>query len=135
MGYEYKPRVTDVEQQKYLVFGEGIISGYLSSFLGVMSFLAVLCYLYPTYLTTPELRASYDPEFLRRALQYAMYAALGFSVLNFCLARSKRLGAVGVLFTAAAFAMTFPTCLPNADGAPAANAPAHIISGASTHTL
>ena len=105
MDYEYKTRVTNVEQQKYLIFGKGMISGYLSLFLGVMSFLAVLCYLYPSYLTTADLRAAYDPEFLRKVLKYGMYAALAFAVLNFCLARSKRLGAVGVLFVAAAFAL------------------------------
>ena len=37
-------------------FGEGQISGYISVFLGILSFLAVLCFKYPEWLTTPEFR-------------------------------------------------------------------------------
>jgi len=105
MAYDYKPREIEVDRQKYLNLGEGKISGYLALFLGVFSFLAVLCYLFPSYLTTPELRATYDADFLQQVLKYGMYFALVFSFLNFCLAKTKKSGAVGFVFTCAAFAM------------------------------
>lgn len=86
-------------------FGEGRISGYVACFLGVLSFLSVLCYRYPSYLTTTELRAAYDGETLKTILMVAMWGSLGFSVLAFALARYRRLGAIGVVFTLAAFAI------------------------------
>ncbi len=85
--------------------GSGAISGYVSVFLGVLSFLAVLCYQFPSYLTTADLRAAYDAEFLRKVLMVCMWFSLGFGLLTFILRKKKRLGAIGVLFTLAAFAM------------------------------
>ncbi|MFN2375994.1 MAG: sterol desaturase family protein [Candidatus Binatia bacterium] len=85
--------------------GDGRLSGYLSVFLGVMSWLAVLCFRYPSYLTTPDLRRVYDPEMLRLVLQAGMWFALGFGLLTFVLGRRKRMGAVGILFTVWAFAL------------------------------
>lgn len=104
-SYEYRARdVTPMPEQEFRM-GEGKISGYIACFLGALSFLAVLCYQYPAYFTTAELRATYDPEVLRIVLKYCMYASLVFALLTFCLGRFRRLGAIGVLLTIAAFAM------------------------------
>jgi len=101
----YPERQIEPMEDRAFRFGDGKISGYLSCTLGVLSFIAVLCYQYPSYLTTAELRAAYDANFLQVVLKYSMYAALGFSFLTFCLGRFRRLAAIGVLFTIAAFAM------------------------------
>jgi sterol desaturase/sphingolipid hydroxylase (fatty acid hydroxylase superfamily) len=103
--YEYRQRVIDPMPEREFRMGEGKISGFISCFLGAFSVLAVLCYQYPSYLTTAELRATYDAEFLRMVLQYGMYASLAFGILTFGLGGSRRLGAVGVLLTAFAFAL------------------------------
>jgi sterol desaturase/sphingolipid hydroxylase (fatty acid hydroxylase superfamily) len=101
----YKERqIEDMEDRRFKV-GDGNISGYIASFLGVFSFLAVLAYLFPSYLTTTELRAAYDAEFLQVILMYGMYTSLFFSLITFCLNKRKRLGAIGVVFTTIAFAM------------------------------
>lgn len=104
-GDLYPKRETAPMADRAFRFGEGKISGYISCFLGVLSFLAVLCYQFPNYLTTAELRAAYDADFLQQVLKYAMFAALGFGLLTFCLGRFRRWAAIGVLFTLAAFAM------------------------------
>jgi sterol desaturase/sphingolipid hydroxylase (fatty acid hydroxylase superfamily) len=65
----------------------------------------VLCYQFPSYLTTTELRAAYDADFLQVVLKFAMFASLGFSFLCFCLSRYRRLAAIGVLFVFAGFAL------------------------------
>jgi hypothetical protein len=52
--------------------GKGRISGTGSVFLGALSVLAVLCFHLPEYLTTPELRKSYDVALLRRSLAATM---------------------------------------------------------------
>lgn len=76
--------------------GEGRISGVISVLLGASSLLGVLCFHFPEYLTTPELRAGYDVALLRQLLRGGMLLAVGFGALSVWLARSKRLGIVGV---------------------------------------
>src|SRR5512147_2468100 len=90
---------------RFLRFGQGRISGYVSAFLGVMSFLTVLCFLYPSYLTTTELRSVYDPDQIRLALRTGICVSLAFGLLTFAMGRRKRMGAVGILFTLAALAL------------------------------
>ena len=51
-------------------FMKGRISGFLSIFFGVASFMAVLCFLFPSYLTTPDLRKAY-PVSLLRVMRYS----------------------------------------------------------------
>lgn len=85
--------------------GEGYISGILSVTLGVASLLAVLCYLYPEYLTTKELRAAYDAHFLQEVLKYGMLGSLVFGLFTFGLNRKKRLGAAGVSLTYLAYVL------------------------------
>lgn len=102
---QYPPRETPAMEDRVFRFGEGKISGYISCFLGVLSFLSVLCYQFPEYLTTAELRAAYDADFLQQVLKYSMFAALGFSLISFCLGSHRRFAAVGVLFTLGGFAL------------------------------
>ncbi len=104
-GYKYKKRVTPDLSDKAFRIGEGRISGYISMFLGVLSFLAVLCYQFPSYLTTTDLRAVYDAEWLQTVLMMTMWASLGFGLLTFILNKRKRMGAIGILFTVLGFAL------------------------------
>jgi len=103
--YVYKPRTVGDMSNRYFRVGDGRISGYTSIALGALSLFAVLCYRYPSYLTTRELRNVYDPEVLRVVLAGAMWSSLAFGMLTFVLNRRKRLGAIGVVFTLAAFAL------------------------------
>jgi sterol desaturase/sphingolipid hydroxylase (fatty acid hydroxylase superfamily) len=105
--YTYKPREVVKDPTKEFRLGEGRISAYLSVSLGVMSVMAVLAYLYPSYLTTTELRQAYDGVQLQSVLKYGMYASLLFGFLTFVLNRSfyKRCGLVGIGLTLVAFAL------------------------------
>lgn len=103
--YEYPPRVIVGMPTENFRFGSGAISGYISVCLGALSVLAVLCYQFPSYLTTPDLRAAYDANFLRDLLMVCMWISLFFGLLTFILRKKKRMGALGVLFTLAAFAL------------------------------
>jgi len=87
------------------VAGEGRISGYLATSLGVISFLGALCFKYPEYLTTQELRNVYDPYLLQGILKWCMWAALACGFYTFLRGRRRRLGAVGIVFTLLAFAL------------------------------
>ena len=83
--------------------GDGKISGYSSVFLGSLSLLAVLAYLYPSYLTTIELRQVYDAAFLQNILKYGMYFSLLFGALTFILSKYRLLGSIGIGLTLVAF--------------------------------
>ncbi len=84
------------DKDRPLRLGEGRISGYLSVALGTLSVLAVLCFMFPDYLTTPSLRAGYDLRLLRKLLAAGMVFSAGFGLLTFVLNRQKRLGALGI---------------------------------------
>ena len=105
--YEYKNREVVKDESQEFRFGEGRISGYLSLTLGLLSLLAVFAYLYPSYLTTTDLRAVYDAKQLQLVLKYGMYFSLLFGFLTLILnkARYKKLGVLGVGLTLIAFAL------------------------------
>ncbi len=79
-----------------LRLGEGRISGLLAVFLGALSVLAVLCFHFPEYLTTPELRRAYPVEMLRWVLLAGMLAAALLGALSLWLSPSKKLGFAGI---------------------------------------
>lgn len=103
--HQYREREVELDREREFRFGEGKISGYAAVFLGALSLLAVLAYLYPEYLTTRELREVYDPVFLQKLLKYGMYFSLFFGVLTFVLGGYRRLGIVGITLTGVAFAL------------------------------
>ena len=90
------------DRDRPLRLGEGRISGYLSVALGTLSVLAVLCFMFPDYLTTPSLRAGYDLGLLRKLLAAGLVFSAGFGLLTFVLNGHKRLGALGLLLTTVA---------------------------------
>jgi sterol desaturase/sphingolipid hydroxylase (fatty acid hydroxylase superfamily) len=103
--YEYQDRQVELDRERQFRLGEGKISGYCSVFLGALSLLSVLAYLYPAYLTTTELRQVYDAAFLQGLLKYGMYFSLFFGILTFVLKKYRSLGAIGIFLTTIAFAI------------------------------
>lgn len=105
--FQYKARDIKKDPTKEFRLGEGRISGYLSVTLGLLSLLAVIAYLYPSYLTTTELRQVYDASQLQEVLKYGMYFSLFFGLLTFMVNKASncRLGIIGILLTLAAFAL------------------------------
>lgn len=78
-------------------FGEGKISGYSSIFLGVLSFLGVVCFKYPEWLTTPEFREIYTGESMKILLTAAIIASFFFALLSFILSSQKKWALIGML--------------------------------------
>lgn len=77
-------------------FGEGRISGYLSAMLGLLSLLAVLCFLFPQWLTFAEFRAVYSEQFARALLLVGLVLSFSLGTLNILLNGRKRLGLTGI---------------------------------------
>lgn len=80
--------------------GRGHITGVLALGLAVLCFLGVLAFHFPEYLTTPQLRKSYDVELLRKVMFGAMVIAGGLSLVNICFNRSRWLSSFAFLLVA-----------------------------------
>ncbi|WP_284618768.1 sterol desaturase family protein [Aquabacterium humicola] len=73
--------------------GRGLTTGVIALMLAVLCFLGVLAFHFPQYLTTPELRKSYDVEWMRRLLMAAMVIAGGLATVNIVFGRVRWLSA------------------------------------------
>jgi hypothetical protein len=73
--------------------GSGLITGVIALSLAILCFLGVLAFHFPAYLTTPELRKSYDVQTLRHVMLAAMVIAGGLSLRNIIFNRSRWLSA------------------------------------------
>jgi sterol desaturase/sphingolipid hydroxylase (fatty acid hydroxylase superfamily) len=69
--------------------GSGMVTGVIALVLAVLSFLGVLAFHFPEYLTTPQLRKSYDVETMRKVLLGAMVIAGGLSLVNIAFNRKR----------------------------------------------
>lgn len=77
-------------------FGSGWISGAFSVALAVIGLGAVHCFLYPSWLTMPELRGLYPVPYIRATLHLVLVSAFLLGLLSVCLRRSKALGTIGM---------------------------------------
>lgn len=87
-----------METKQTVKFGEGKISGVISIFLGLMSFLGVFCFKYPEWLTTPEFREIYTGESMKILLTAVIIASLFFAVVSFMLSKKKKWALIGIVF-------------------------------------
>ncbi len=62
--------------------GKGLVSGVIALTLAILCLLGVLAFHFPQYLTTPELRKSYDVNVIRTIMLAAMAIAGGISLVN-----------------------------------------------------
>lgn len=69
--------------------GRGLVSGVISLTLAILCFLGVLAFHFPEYLTTPQLRKSYDVTVIRNIMLGAMAVAGGISLVNILFNRSR----------------------------------------------
>jgi sterol desaturase/sphingolipid hydroxylase (fatty acid hydroxylase superfamily) len=77
-------------------FGQGWISGVSSVLLGLLGLGTVCCFLFPAFLTMPELRALYPIPSVRALLQLVLLAAFLLGVISVTLRYNKALGATGI---------------------------------------
>lgn len=87
-----------METKQTVKFGEGKISGIISIFLGLMSFLGVFCFKYPEWLTTPEFREIYTGESMKILLTAVIIASFFFAVVSFMLSKKKKWALIGIVF-------------------------------------
>jgi sterol desaturase/sphingolipid hydroxylase (fatty acid hydroxylase superfamily) len=88
------------ESHGALARGRGLKTGVLALSLGFLCFLGVLAFHFPQYLTTPELRRSYNVEVIRTIMFAAMVIAGGLSLVNVLFNRSRWLSGFAFLLVA-----------------------------------
>jgi len=69
--------------------GKGMISGVIALSLAILCFLGVLAFHWPEYLTTPQLRRSYNVDVMRLLLFWSLVLAGGLSLYNIVSGRAR----------------------------------------------
>ena len=69
--------------------GRGMISGVIALTLAILCFLGVLAFHFPEYLTTPQLRQSYNVDVIRRLLYWALVLSGGLALFNIVFSRMR----------------------------------------------
>ena len=77
------------ESHGALQAGKGMVAGVIALILAALCFLGVLAFHFPQYLTTPELRRSYNVDVMRQLLFWCMVIAGGMSVALIVLGRVR----------------------------------------------
>ena len=83
------------ENQK-AILGEGLISGYLSIFFSSLSLGAVMCFLFPEYLTTAEFRINYPINIFRWMIFGSLIFSFVFAFLSLLLSKRAKLAFIGM---------------------------------------
>jgi sterol desaturase/sphingolipid hydroxylase (fatty acid hydroxylase superfamily) len=91
-----------VESHGELKPGQGLVTGVIALTLATLSLLGVLAFHFPEYLTTPQLRKSYDVAVLRQVLFGALVVAGGLSLVNIAFNRARWLASFAFLLVVAA---------------------------------
>ncbi len=82
--------------------GHGLISGVIALSLAILCFLGVLAFHFPEYLTTPQLRKSYNVDIIRNIMLVALAIAGGISLVNVIFNRARWLAAFAFALVALA---------------------------------
>ncbi|MDR7153034.1 sterol desaturase/sphingolipid hydroxylase (fatty acid hydroxylase superfamily) [Hydrogenophaga palleronii] len=68
--------------------GRGMVTGVIALSLAILCVLGVLAFHFPQYLTTPELRRSYDVNLMRQLLFWSLVLAGALSLVNLVFRRA-----------------------------------------------
>jgi sterol desaturase/sphingolipid hydroxylase (fatty acid hydroxylase superfamily) len=107
------PRVSDiVDDATGLLYadgelkrGEGMITSVLALSLGFLSLMGVLAFLFPQYLTTPELRKAYNVDWCRALLFSALLVSGTVSLFNIVFNRRRNVNVLAFAFVLVAIAL------------------------------
>jgi sterol desaturase/sphingolipid hydroxylase (fatty acid hydroxylase superfamily) len=85
--------------------GQGMVSGVIALSLACLCFLGVLAFHFPQYLTTPQLRQSYDVNIIRGIMLSAMVLSGSLALFNIVRGRVRWLSAAAFVVVALTLAL------------------------------
>ena len=85
--------------------GKGLITSVLALSLGFLSLLGVLAFLFPEYLTTPELRKAYNVDWCRALLFSGLLVSGTLSMFNIVFNRRRTVNIVAFCFVLVTIAL------------------------------
>ena len=100
--------VKETSAIKPMKVGEGRISAFLCFTLGGLSLLGVLAFMFPSYLTTPELRETYNPAHMRGLMAAGLIAASLFGAYALMKRAELRIAMIGLAFCSMAMLLGGP---------------------------
>lgn len=83
-----------------LTSGQGLVTGVLALTLAILCFLGVLAFHFPQYLTTPQLRQTYNVDLIRQIMLAALVISGSLSLVNIVLGRARWLSSIAFLTVA-----------------------------------
>lgn len=107
------PRVGDIVEDTTgllradgeLTPGQGTITTTLALSLGLLSFMGVLAFLFPQYLTTPELRKAYNVDWCRALLFGGLLVSGTLSLFNIVFNRRRNVNIIAFAFVLVTIAL------------------------------
>ena len=90
--------------------GKGMISGVIALSLAVLCFLGVLAFHFPQYLTTPELRKSYNVDVMRLLLFWSLVLSGGLALFNIVMSRARWLALAAFVLIGLSLALMTCVC-------------------------
>ena len=81
------------------------MSGVIALDLAILCFLGVLAFHFPEYLTTPELRKSYNVDAMRLLLFWSLVLSGALALLNIVMGRARWLALAAFVLIAASLAL------------------------------
>jgi sterol desaturase/sphingolipid hydroxylase (fatty acid hydroxylase superfamily) len=85
--------------------GHGLISGVIALSLAILCFLGVLAFHFPQYLTTPELRKSYNVDVVRLLMFWSLVISGGLALFNSIFSRARWLAFAAFVLIALTLAL------------------------------
>ncbi|VXB83147.1 Sterol desaturase [Massilia sp. 9I] len=89
----------------HLTPGKGMITTVLALSLGFLSLMGVLAFLFPQYLTTPELRKAYNVDWCRTLLFSALLVSGTLSLFNIVFGRRRNVNIIAFAFVLVTIAL------------------------------
>ncbi len=85
-----------MKEEVELKWGKGMVSGYLSALLGIVSLCGVLAFRFPRLLTSEQFRNAYNEDFARTLLFWCLVVAYFSGIVSYVLNQSRRLAWTGI---------------------------------------
>ncbi len=85
--------------------GSGLGPSVFAVGIALLSFMAVVAFHFPQYLTTPDLRHGYDVEMLRKILFVSLVVGAAVAIVNLIMRRRWQLNLIALSFITAAVAL------------------------------